>query len=98
MKAEFPIVLVIDGYAAHKEAKLFRWCKSHNVILLLLYPNSTHILQVLDISVFGPLKRKYSDIYEDWKMLNQNINFNELEFIKVRVSSKLPLPTRIYSF
>lgn len=83
MKAEFPIVLVVDGYSSHKNTELFIWCKQHDVILLLLYPNSTHILQVLDIAIFGPLKAKYSDFYEQWKLLHPNDNFTELEFIKV---------------
>lgn len=83
MEAEFPIVLVVDGYSAHKNTELFIWCKEHNVILLLLYPNSTHILQVLDIGIFGPLKCKYSEFYQEWKMLHPNDGFTELEFIKV---------------
>lgn len=83
MGLEFPIVLVIDGYSAHKNTELFIWCKQHEIILLLLYPNSTHILQVLDIAIFGPLKHKYGEIVEDWKSINPNKNFTELEFIKV---------------
>lgn len=53
------------------------------MILLLLYPNSTHILQVLDVAIFGPLKLKYSEFYEQWKTLHLNDNFSEMEFIKV---------------
>lgn len=83
MGVEFPIVLVIDGYSAHKSPELFLWCKQHDIMLLLLYPNSTHIMQVLDIAIFGPLKSKYSEIFEDWKDLHPNDNFTEIEFIKV---------------
>lgn len=83
MGIEFPVVLVIDGYSAHKSTELFLWCKRNDVILLLLYPNSTHILQVLDIAIFAPLKVKYSDLFEDWKDLHPIENFTELEFIKV---------------
>lgn len=83
MGQELPVVLVIDGYSAHKDPKLYVWCNEHDVIFLLLYPNSTHILQVLDIAVFGPLKKKYSDYYEDWKEIHPTENFTELEFIKV---------------
>lgn len=83
MKAEFPIVLVVDGYSSHKNTELFIWCKEHDIILLLLYPNSTHILQVLDVGIFGPLKIKYSELFEDWKLLHQTEKFTEMEFIKV---------------
>lgn len=83
MNHEFPIVLVIDGYSAHKSAELFIWCKQHDIILLLLYPNSTHILQVLDIAIFGPLKCKYNEMLQDWKDLHLTETFTELEFIKV---------------
>ncbi len=83
MKAEFPIVLVVDGYSSHKNTQLFVWCKEHEIILLLLYPNSTHILQVLDIGIFGPLKMKYFDLYQEWSELHPTESFTELEFIKV---------------
>lgn len=83
MALEFPLVLVIDGYSAHKDPKLFLWCKQHDVILVLLYPNSTHIIQVLDIGIFSPLNNKYKDLHEDWKTINPTENFTELEFIKV---------------
>lgn len=83
LKSEFPVVLVIDGYSAHKSSKLFIWCKQHDVILLLLYPNSTHILQVLDIGIFAPLKTKYEELYAIWGDMNPTENFTELEFIKV---------------
>jgi hypothetical protein len=37
----------------------FRFC--------FLPENSTHILQPLDVSVFGPLKRRWREVLENWK-------------------------------
>lgn len=82
MGIEFPVVLVIDGYSAHNSSKLFIWCKQHN-ILILLYPNSTHIMQVLDIGIFSPLKTRYKELHVVWCDLHPTENFTELEFIKV---------------
>jgi hypothetical protein len=37
----------------------FRFC--------FLPENSTHLLQPLDVSVFGPLKRRWREVLEAWK-------------------------------
>lgn len=78
-----PIVLVVDGYKAHHSLKLFRWCLDNEVKLLVLPPNSTHLMQVLDVAVFHPLKQKYIDLYQLWKKANETLPFNEFQFIKL---------------
>lgn len=50
---------------------------------VVLYPNSTHILQVLDVAVFGPLKSKYTQNFQKLKADHTKGTYNEIEFIKV---------------
>lgn len=58
-------------------------CSFGDIILLLLCPNSTHILQVLGVEIFSPPKVKYSELCEDWKIIEPTENLTELECIKV---------------
>ncbi|KZT51130.1 CENP-B protein [Calocera cornea HHB12733] len=54
-------MLVLDGHESHVNAEFNTYCKEHDIIPLCLPPHSSHLTQPLDISLFGPLKRAYSD-------------------------------------
>ena len=56
---EFPIVLFVDNHVSHVILPLCKFCVENQVELIALYPNSTHILQPLDVSLFRPLKEIY---------------------------------------
>ena len=55
-KVEFPIIIFMDGHTSHINIAVSDFCRDHNIILYCFLPHSSHILQLLDISVFGPLK------------------------------------------
>jgi hypothetical protein len=50
-------VLVGDNLAAHLSPVVTNLCEEHNIRFIFLPENSTHLLQPLDVGVFGPLKR-----------------------------------------
>jgi hypothetical protein len=91
MGLERPLVLVVDGYAGHHSYKLYKWCHDNEVVLIVLYPNSTDLLQMCDVAMFGPLKTKYLQLYQEWKTDNPTKLFNEIEFVKLikRVNDKV---------
>lgn len=37
-----------------------KFCSDKEIILVALYPNSTHVLQPLDVAIFKPLKQSWS--------------------------------------
>ncbi|XP_052276674.1 uncharacterized protein LOC127875923 [Dreissena polymorpha] len=51
-----PILLIYDGHASHVSIDIVNWAREHNVILFVLPPHSSHALQPLDITCFGPFK------------------------------------------
>ena len=50
-------LLLCDGHDSHVSADFVSFCIQNCIDLLLLPPHSSHLLQPLDVSVFGPLKR-----------------------------------------
>lgn len=54
-----PRLLSIDGHRSHKTIDFIYLCYQHNVYLLFLPPHSSHVLQLLDLSVFSSLKSRY---------------------------------------
>ena len=54
-----PLLLLYDGHTTHVNSVLVEWARKHNIILFVLPPHTSHILQPLDVGIFGPLKTMY---------------------------------------
>jgi len=55
-----PRLLLCDGHESHISSDFVFFCIEHNIYLHLLLPHSSHLLQPLDVGVFGPLKKAIS--------------------------------------
>jgi len=53
-------LLICDGHDSHISAEFVRYSIDHDILILLLVPHSSHIMQPLDVGIFGPLKRAMS--------------------------------------
>ena len=51
-----PVVLFVDGHRSHLTTQVSKVCDNNGVILISLFPNTTHILQPADVVVFKPLQ------------------------------------------
>lgn len=80
---ESPFILLYDNHSSHYDFELFEWCSQHNIIIITLYPNSTHILQPLDVGVFGAFKTKWTKELRSWKFENKNKSIRETDFVKI---------------
>lgn len=49
-------LIIYDGHDSHISASMVNFCIQHRIDLLLLPPHSSHLIQPLDVAVFGPLK------------------------------------------
>ncbi|XP_055708637.1 uncharacterized protein LOC129804902 [Phlebotomus papatasi] len=65
-----PVIVFIDGHSSHLTLHLSKFCRENGIVLVALYPNSTHILQPLDVAVFKPLKTKWNLIKREWRIEN----------------------------
>lgn len=59
---KFPVIFFIDGHKSHYNLELYEFCVEKQIILYCLYPNSTHILQPCDVSIFRPLKNEWKSV------------------------------------
>jgi hypothetical protein len=53
-------LLIYDGHDSHISAAFVRYAIDNHIVIFLLPPHSSHLLQPLDVGVFGPLKRAMS--------------------------------------
>ena len=53
---EKPILLILDNHSSHLSIPVLNFCKRNGVVLLSFPPHTSHRLQPLDRTVYGPLK------------------------------------------
>jgi hypothetical protein len=51
-------VLLVDGHSSHVSLRAIEVCKNNNIMLMLLPSHSSHMLQPLDIGVYGHVKKQ----------------------------------------
>ena len=62
-----PVVLFVDGHQSHLSLQLIHTAKEKGVHLYCLPPHTTHVLQPLDVGVYGPLKQAWKTILKQHK-------------------------------
>lgn len=55
------ILLLYDGHRSHISPNLIDWAVEHSIILYVLPPHTSHILQPMDVGCFGPFSKIYSN-------------------------------------
>jgi len=59
-------LLILDGHSSHLSVEFITFAESHHIYLLCFPSHSTHILQPLDVGLFGPLATYYSHEVDSW--------------------------------
>ncbi|XP_078140067.1 uncharacterized protein LOC139925965 [Centroberyx gerrardi] len=80
---ERPLLLIMDGHKSHLDPELVRVAQREGVILLCLPPHTSHILQPLDVSFFGPLKADFSGLTGDLSAVSHSFLVPKKEFSRV---------------
>ena len=55
-------MLIVDGHASHVSTEFIQFVRENKIVCLCLPAHSIHLLQPLDIGVFGPLKQNYKTL------------------------------------
>ena len=75
-------LLMVDGHASHISTEFIKFCNEKKIIPLCLPPHTTHLLQPLDVSVFGPLSREYKKQLEAVTRFNV-CSIDKVDFLKI---------------
>ena len=66
-----PVLLLYDGHHSHISLSLIKWAQENNIILFVLPPHTSHILQLMDVGCFGPFETLYQQ--EVHKCMRQSV-------------------------
>lgn len=64
------ILLILDNHESHLSIRIIEKARENNIIMLTFPPHTSHKLQPLDRSVFGPLKKFYNKACSEWLLSN----------------------------
>jgi hypothetical protein len=67
---EKKVLLLLDNHASHRTLEVVDYARLHGIVILSLPPHTSHKLQPLDRTFFGPLKRYYSQACDHWLVAN----------------------------
>lgn len=75
-----PRLLIADGHSSHITGNMISFCIENNIDLLILPPHCSHMLQPLDVGVFGPMKKYHA--YETDRLIRAGISrFQRVEWV-----------------
>jgi hypothetical protein len=75
-------LLILDGHSSHLTAEFDNFCKQSSIICLCMPAHASHLLQPLDVGVFGPLKRAYGKLLEA-RMIAGNNHIDKEDFLSL---------------
>ena len=67
-------IMLGDNLASHFSERVLKACEENNIKFVSLLPNAKHLLQPLDVSVFGPGKRMWRQILAEWRKESHSKN------------------------
>lgn len=64
-----PVLLFIDGHTSHLTLHTSQFYANNNIILASLLPNSTRLIQPMDVAVFRTLKSGWKVTIKNWRVV-----------------------------
>ena len=61
-----PVLVILDGHQSHKSINAVELARENYITLVTIPPHTSHRLQPLDLTFFGPLKAAYNREVDKW--------------------------------
>ncbi|SAM82250.1 uncharacterized protein UBRO_20994 [Ustilago bromivora] len=71
-------LLILDGHGSHITAEFIQQARDSHIVCLCLPPHATHLLQPLDVMIFGPLQQAFTKEVD--KFSGANISISKKDF------------------
>ena len=67
---EKQVLIIIDNHDSHCSLEAIDFARDNGIVMLTIPPHTSHRLQTLDVTVFGPFKAAYYQAMDDWLRTN----------------------------
>jgi len=78
-----PVLLILDNHESHISLKAYDFCRQNNIHLLTLPPHTSHRMQPLDLTFYGPLKNAYNKECESYMMNHPGQRITVFEIVSL---------------
>ena len=78
---ELPVLLILDNFKGHLDWDAFEYLHNNNVYLAGLPPHTSDKTQPLDLSVFGPFKIAYRNVFDGYLQEYSIKNIHQRDFV-----------------
>ncbi|KAF4435476.1 hypothetical protein F53441_13499 [Fusarium austroafricanum] len=82
-------LLILDGHGSHMTEEFLWECYENKIFLLFLPAHSSHVLQPLDVAIFGPLKRLYRRYISDLAAVADCSTIGKISFLRNYYKARL---------
>lgn len=69
-------LLIMDNHESHYGLNVLRKAKENGIVILTIPPHTSHRLQPLDLTCFGPFKTYYNRAMDQWLLSNPGVPVN----------------------
>lgn len=70
------ILLVLDNHETHLSVEALEKASEAGIVMVTFPPHTSHKLQPLDLTVYGPLKTYYNQGVDEWHINNPGVTFD----------------------
>lgn len=93
------ILLILDNHRSHLGLQTIDFCRENGIVLLSFPPHTSHKLQPLDRTVYGPLKSYLNNSMDAWMKNNpgQTMTIYNLPGLVAEALPRAATPTNILS-
>ena len=81
-------ILLLDGYTSHISTTVIQYYITKKIILLYLPAHTTHILQPLDVGIFGPLATTYKNNVQRATRLGTGYYIDKVDFLEFYLKAR----------
>lgn len=90
---EDPVLLLMDNHGSHISLQCYDFCRTHHIHVVSLPPHSSHRLQPLDVSFYGPLKNAFNKECDNFMKTNFHQNITPYDIAPIFSKAYLRIAT-----
>lgn len=80
---EHKVILLLDNHESHKYYPALEYASANNIIFLSFAPHTTHRMQPLDITVYGPIKTYFEQSVSSFQKAHAGRIINQADIAKL---------------
>ena len=83
-----PVLLLINGVKSHLSITTSKFYDKNDIIMYVLYPNASHLIQAMDLVIMNAIKTIYKEEVHIWLLRNPGVLFDKYSLDSLRCSSR----------